>query len=730
MSKRVKSKNILHSIVHSKQNGHRFNVFKINPIFFELVDKRLQLHGIPKRLVELEKCCTIHNFDVKRCSEIIKDLAQLMFEKTSPEETNKLRDLCTVINDFCGPQILIRILCYADVYGFDHLETRPTVEDLQNLYSSALDLLHNMNCYNNNVARNLGLNDQLINQLFSLLKQKETYVYASHLLDDVLRNRSNILSLNQLNNLPQLVSQMSDHQLANFCRVLYFVLTDAEASEDRNTLLNQDTNKRFQERADVADNNQGILLSITEFLPRVCTLASESMDKSSPFVLGSPLASTRLQQLTSFFNGVLEDITDRDDGASILHSPYFSLSLKFFQDVMLKVEALFVLCVLLTGKYKTSVQEQLATLRLIPKLCIFFDELNWTDNSEISESEDCHCAQESALKIQFLRLLHSFCDHHDKKYLLLTPTELHELKLIYEQNKLAVPEAIRNCDSLQCCEGEQGLLTKTLDILKAVPNLSSLRFWLSRALEGFLRGKASYADQIFLIKRGLLKLLVDHICSKEMKTKEVLQSSFDLLGELMKFNYVGFKEFNDVITEAQFEKFFLVMTSNVVDSNMFMRCLILSYEHFSSHQEFSGRLAFHLTVMVSNFGQRVYLLHKLIMSVTVETLTQENVSCLNTALVFLMFALDKGYLPLYLKAFRNEEAALKKPGFILDNLRSLLKFWKSHYLSRGKDCSALEQSSCISIHQWRAAVDILLQEDVSNPKAVVHYISGKVDRNS
>lgn len=48
---------------------------------------------------------------------------------------------------------------------------------------------------------------------------------------------------------------------------------------------------------------------------------------------------------------------------------------------------------------------------------------------------------------------------------------------------------------------------------------------------------------------------------------------------------------------------------------------------------------------------------------------QENVSCLNTSLVFLMFSLDKGYLPLYLKAFRSEEAALKKPGYILDNLR-------------------------------------------------------------
>ena len=59
--------------------------------------------------------------------------------------------------------------------------------------------------------------------------------YASHILDDILRTRSNILALNQINNLQLLVSQMNDHQLANFCRVLYFVLTDAEACEDRNT---------------------------------------------------------------------------------------------------------------------------------------------------------------------------------------------------------------------------------------------------------------------------------------------------------------------------------------------------------------------------------------------------------------------------------------------------------------------------------------------------------------
>lgn len=45
----------------------------------------------------------------------------------------------------------------------------------------------------------------------------------------------------------------------------------------------------------------------------------------------------------------------------------------------------------------------------------------------------------------------------------------------------------------------------------------SLRFWLSRAIEGFLRGRASVGDQLFLIKRGLLEVsfslinLIDNI---------------------------------------------------------------------------------------------------------------------------------------------------------------------------------------------------------------------------
>lgn len=114
MSKRSKSRNIFHSIVGSQQNGQRLNSFKvtfaisyftleetshpfviirrsctpetiqililfiyslccqINSDFFKQVDKRMHLYGIPKLLIDLEKNSTLLNFNIKRCTQIVK----------------------------------------------------------------------------------------------------------------------------------------------------------------------------------------------------------------------------------------------------------------------------------------------------------------------------------------------------------------------------------------------------------------------------------------------------------------------------------------------------------------------------------------------------------------------------------------------------------------------------------------------------------------------------------
>ena len=67
------------------------------------------------------------------------------------------------------------------------------------------------------------------------------------------------------------------------------------------------------------------------------------------------------------------------------------------------------------------------------------------------------------------------------------------------------------------------------------------RYWLCRAVESYLRNNVTYANQMFLIQKGLL----DHACASLLNTnparKENLQALFDLLGEVSKSTKKGEK---------------------------------------------------------------------------------------------------------------------------------------------------------------------------------------------
>ncbi|CAI5511208.1 unnamed protein product [Closterium sp. Naga37s-1] len=81
-----------------------------------------------------------------------------------------------------------------------------------------------------------------------------------------------------------------------------------------------------------------------------------------------------------------------------------------------QVEVLFVLCALCGGKRKEAVQDQLAGLGLVAILVDSFDRLNWSAplpppaEPHGIHGPGCSCNPESALKIQYLRLIHNFCD--------------------------------------------------------------------------------------------------------------------------------------------------------------------------------------------------------------------------------------------------------------------------------------------------------------------------------
>ena len=110
--------------------------------------------------------------------------------------------------------------------------------------------------------------------------------------------------------------------------------------------------------------------------------------------------------------------------------------------------------------------------------------------------------------MQFLRLVHSVCDHHDNKYLLLSKPELLEIigscaALGTEPN----PSVLHVLEKkLYCGEGERGLLSNILVAMKEAKETSTLRFWIARAVESFLRGPTCLVDQVLFLT--LLKALV------------------------------------------------------------------------------------------------------------------------------------------------------------------------------------------------------------------------------
>lgn len=737
------NRNLAATIMSSQISGRCLRTNLLPQEFVEDVDRRLQFKEIPLLLGKLERNSSAQRFNIVKCSRYVKELSSflnsessvLYYENDLPFFAKERLRIGQILNLFGGVETVIQVLFYHAIYGFKSCKTRPTKVQQNNLWSLCLDFIHNVCLVVDGVATDLAKRNELISHLFTLLEHKRTFTYASVVLEDLFGSRKELIDLDSIANMRKLLNILDQNQLANLCRVLSFSLSDLESVEERSTLLAQDeVDKKGLSQKEVADNNQATLIGLKEFLPRIVRLACQPMVERSSHFPDMFDFQTFLQNVLMSDNFDHMDL-DLDEPDSV--APRLQSSFKLIHEVMHKVEVFYVLCLFLTGKHKLIVQKRLSELKLIPGMSQLFDKMSWLNETERMNPDlmdieigDHECTPQTALKIQFLRLVHSFCDRHENKHLLLTPREVDELQELYVQNDLELPETLSNTNRKLCCVGEKGLLTKILETLIRCPTTAPLRFWLSRAIEGFLRGRASVGDQLFLIKRGLLEHLVDHITSDELKPKEILQSSFDLLGELMKFNPFAFKRFDQVISDKQFEKFVSILTSNVVDSNMLIRCLVLSQEHFMSSRFFTdfSTEACKLGTLINNWEQMIFLLYKLINSITVGTLTQENVSCLNTTLVFLMFAHRHGRLPAYLMAFVREENIQKNPGFILTNLRLLLEFWKTHYLKRGKDCSALEQSSCISFDHWKQVVDVLLSES-SSSTSVLHYLPSSCTRD-
>ena len=538
------------------------------------------------------------------------------------------------------------------------------------------DVLFRLCCLVPETSKLLNEYQELLAFCFHCLASGSLRESASKLVEILLMEKPGTLNLCSIPMLKEVLELLHGNKLSSLCRILSITMSDLDTLEHTKNLLAQNKEKRSNNdmMQTTREINQELIMSIPGLLKKILDVAVNEkyiprhanspteidnwmrfIDDSISSEIGSEvtrirqnplLASTSEQnwvesedQLTPFSfipqNLPLPSQSRKDSDFSVLGN-HLSVAANMGEYLLTRIESLYVLSLLLIGKHRKKMQKELAELELIPKLSMVMDRFMWKSNSGRSRTwnlvghfNGCECSPEVAVKIQFLRLLHSFCDQNPYKHLLLTPCELDELQRIQAPSNPNRPRHVfhPNSEDLSdkreepssdqpvpdtshlstqsnfalagpscqtdsrivepipaisinlMCQGTQGLLTKIVDVLKKEPTQSTFRFWLCRAVESFLRGRISYADQIFLVRRGLLQHVTSSIINTEHRTiqHEIIQSSFDLLGEMIKFNSDACQQLDTILnTEAKLKKTMLLINDNLIDSNMFIRYVILS----------------------------------------------------------------------------------------------------------------------------------------------------------
>ncbi|CAN7939058.1 unnamed protein product, partial [Ixodes hexagonus] len=307
------------------------------------------------------------------------------------------------------------------------------------LQSRCLELLHRLCVDDARIARRLACSRELLDTLLSLFQFTETCLVTCELVECLLLSRMAVLQLASLANLSGLIVRLNDIQLANFCKILAISLSDLDVYEHKTSLYAQCKEKKRKGFSCVRDLNQEVVLAVPRILERLVHIAC-----AKPYTPRFPAAAGEtshwMQWIESqvsacvrghsagrpdFVGGISQ--WNRDTGRFEREA-----ALQISAEMTFRAEAVYILGLLLAGKRRREVQRALAVLRLIPQLSDLFDHFVWKYNTGRGRlpghNLNCECSPEVALKIQVLRLVHSFCEHAQYKHVMLSWSEYSELK--------------------------------------------------------------------------------------------------------------------------------------------------------------------------------------------------------------------------------------------------------------------------------------------------------------
>ena len=398
--------------------------------------------------------------------------------------------------------------------------------------------------------------------------------------------------------------------------------------------------------------------------------------------------------------------------------------------------------------------------------------------------DGCACDPHGTFRGQLLRLVHNYCDRESDNRLnksqLFSRYELNAMKWDYRQlqqgetppfgwQKITVmfrpslvrPQGILDADWQRMherdaltrleelglpggCPAEHGLAWRIAAVLVAgeyVSGDATLHFWIYAALEALLRGSTRDL-KMMLSSWGLLRAVISALAkqsaieaAKPVEQRNIdedddagfLQTSFDLLGELIKDNpdalgwlcgaecevlgpSLGFETFQRVCNVAM---------NHLVDGNVFIRSLGLTLHRNPSNPN--------LAPIRTWLDENVVKISRGLWSVVgLNRVSQENLCCLNTAVVLLTFQRWGDRLEQFISDVANL-SVIHSPFFSQFDtrndenpqvlLRKLLWFWRCYYSCRTCDRKSLEYSSALKFGDLEETVNRLC--DTSGPNGSI-----------
>jgi len=431
---------------------------------------------------------------------------------------------------------------------------------------------------------------------------------------------------------------------------------------------------------------------------------------------------------------------------------------------------------LLAGKRKIDTQDKLTKIGFFEKVLtplfdiLFHPTLELECHESQSYSDDCYCNNPlTTTRIQLLRIIINMCDRDSSnvlnKDLFLSPEEinlLHE-NIIQSTLKAHHPSIKRldnSCtikDLSLAIEGlnltvegqdafftpevmtknafenvqEKGLLHKIVLLLGRVHPNSSFSFWLASCIESFLRG-FHVPHQIFVAHTGMLHKLVKQIVGNEITRFNNIQISYDLLGEIVKFN-----KHNIIFLENLCVKYGWVNSlpehalCNVVDSNVFFRSLWLSFERFDYNFLCQKQRPDQEQEEIQNFRQVSKVCQAfnkgglrwfglLVEAVEPSLISQDNICCINTSLILAIFAERNNNLEQYFNSLLSIQSKDKTNEEILENYRNVLSIWHKYYTLKTKDSFSLQFTSSLPFHSFqrmKQKIQKFMEDSLANIRA-------------